>query len=177
MWKIPVPSRLHVFLWLLANNKVLTGDNLAKRKDVGDKTCLFCSENESVMHLFFCCCVAQIMWDVVSEISGLPTITDFESLGRYGGKKFKAHNVLTTAVIWSIWKTGNNLCFQGVCWSRVEVMFYMCAKLIRRWALLCKQEDSERLEVWVLEMERRSACLRLVSNDLVLDQVVRMRGG
>jgi hypothetical protein len=32
MWKIPVPSRLHVFLWLLANNKVLTRDNLTKMK-------------------------------------------------------------------------------------------------------------------------------------------------
>jgi hypothetical protein len=30
-----------VFLWLLANNKVLTRDNLAKRRAVNDKTCLF----------------------------------------------------------------------------------------------------------------------------------------
>jgi hypothetical protein len=41
MWKIPIPSRLHVFLWLLANNKVLTRDNLDKRRPVADKTCLF----------------------------------------------------------------------------------------------------------------------------------------
>jgi hypothetical protein len=52
MWKISVPSRLHVFLWLLANNKVLTRDNRAKRNNVDDKTRLFCSENESTMHLF-----------------------------------------------------------------------------------------------------------------------------
>jgi hypothetical protein len=52
MWKIPVPSRLHVFLWLLANNRVLTRDNRAKRNNVDDKTRLFCSENESTMHLF-----------------------------------------------------------------------------------------------------------------------------
>jgi hypothetical protein len=31
MWKIHVPPRLHIFLWLLANNKILTRDNLAKR--------------------------------------------------------------------------------------------------------------------------------------------------
>jgi hypothetical protein len=49
---------------------------------VSDKTCLFCSENESVMHMFFCCCVSQNMWSVISEISDLPIITDFESLGR-----------------------------------------------------------------------------------------------
>ena len=30
MWKLKVPPRIHIFLWLLANNKLLTGDNLAK---------------------------------------------------------------------------------------------------------------------------------------------------
>jgi hypothetical protein len=58
MWKIPVPPRLHIFLWLLANNKTLTRDSLARRKSLDDKMCLFCSEHESVSHLFFECCVA-----------------------------------------------------------------------------------------------------------------------
>jgi hypothetical protein len=39
----------------------------------------------------------------------------------------------------------------------MEVVLYLCAKLIMRWALLCKQEDSEKLEVWESELERRSA--------------------
>jgi hypothetical protein len=56
MWKIRVPPRLHIFLWLLANNKTQTRDNLAKRKSLDDKTCLFYSEPESVSHLFFKCC-------------------------------------------------------------------------------------------------------------------------
>jgi hypothetical protein len=53
MWKIHVPPRLHIFLWLLANNKILTRDNLAKRKQIDDKACLLCNEFESVGHLFF----------------------------------------------------------------------------------------------------------------------------
>jgi hypothetical protein len=53
VWKISVPSRLHVFLWLLSNNKVLTHDSLAKRRHVEDMSCLFCSEPETVSHLFF----------------------------------------------------------------------------------------------------------------------------
>jgi hypothetical protein len=40
MWKTKVPPRIHIFLWLLANNNVLTGDNLVKRRNVDDKTCL-----------------------------------------------------------------------------------------------------------------------------------------
>jgi hypothetical protein len=61
--------RVTYFLWLLANNKVLTRNNLAKRKNVADKTCLFCVENESVTHLFYGCCVAKRMWFEVAEIT------------------------------------------------------------------------------------------------------------
>jgi hypothetical protein len=39
MWKLKVPSHIHIFLWLLANNKLITRDNVAKRKEVNDKTC------------------------------------------------------------------------------------------------------------------------------------------
>jgi hypothetical protein len=44
VWKIIVPPRLHIFLWLLVNNKILTRDNLAKRKKIEDLSCLFCSD-------------------------------------------------------------------------------------------------------------------------------------
>jgi hypothetical protein len=60
VWEIPVPSRLHVFLWLLCNNKVLTRDNLAKRRKVDNMNCLFCNEQETVSHLIFDCCVAKV---------------------------------------------------------------------------------------------------------------------
>jgi hypothetical protein len=67
VWKIKVPPRIHVFLWLVANNKVLTRDNLAKRKSLDDLLCLFCCENEIASHLFFDCYVAKYMWMIVSE--------------------------------------------------------------------------------------------------------------
>jgi hypothetical protein len=41
VWKLAIPPRIHIFLWLVANNKILTRDNLTKRKIVDDKTCLF----------------------------------------------------------------------------------------------------------------------------------------
>ena len=50
------------FMWLLTNNKVLTRDNLAKRRKVEDTSCLFCSEKESVLHLVFDCVVAKQCW-------------------------------------------------------------------------------------------------------------------
>jgi hypothetical protein len=68
MWKISVPPRLHIFLRLLANNKLLTRDNLVKRKKLDDVSCLFCAEPESVCHLFFECCVSKVMWQNFSEM-------------------------------------------------------------------------------------------------------------
>jgi hypothetical protein len=148
MWKIPVPSRLHLFFWLLANNKVLTRDNIAKRKQVDDRTCLFCNENEIVLHLFFDCCIAQLLWRIVSEIADIPLIKDFESLGSIWirGRNFRVHNVLSSAIIWTIWKTRNNPCFQGMAWTKVEAMMYLCAKFLRSWSLLNKTEDKVVLE-------------------------------
>jgi hypothetical protein len=59
IWNIQIPGRVHVFLWLFAQNRLLTRDNLAKRRTVHDVSCLFCAENESIDHLFFECVVAK----------------------------------------------------------------------------------------------------------------------
>ena len=53
IWKLPIPPRVQFFLWLLFKNKLLTRNNLAKRRTVNDNTCLLCSEKESINHLFF----------------------------------------------------------------------------------------------------------------------------
>jgi hypothetical protein len=72
-----------VFLWLLANGKVLTRDNLAKRRHVDDSTCLFCNEAKYAVHVVFDYCVAKWLWQVVCEVTGLPLITNFEGLASW----------------------------------------------------------------------------------------------
>jgi hypothetical protein len=122
MWKIHVPPRIHVFLWLVANNKILTRDNLAKRRDVDDKSCIFCFESESVLHLLYECCVAINLWEIVVEIAGLHLVSDFESMAKWWirSKKYNSVNVLYTTAIWALWNLRNKLCFQGQCWGRNE---------------------------------------------------------
>jgi hypothetical protein len=58
VWKLVVLPSIHVFMWFLLNNKILTRDNLNKLRHVDDQTYVFCSELESVNHLFFDCLVA-----------------------------------------------------------------------------------------------------------------------
>ena len=57
IWKLNIPPRVQLFLWLLSKNKLLTRDNLAKRRPVEDNTCLLCGERESIIHLFL-----NVMW-------------------------------------------------------------------------------------------------------------------
>jgi hypothetical protein len=82
VWMLMVPPRVHFFLWLLSKNKLLTRDNLYKRREVEDKTCLFCGEHETVYHLFYECVVAKQAWNVVSEVIGFQIGYDFESIAK-----------------------------------------------------------------------------------------------
>jgi hypothetical protein len=56
--KVYLSVSLRLTEHLLSNNKTLTRTNLVKRRHVEDKSFLFCSEQETVSHLFFDCCVA-----------------------------------------------------------------------------------------------------------------------
>jgi hypothetical protein len=87
----------------LSKAKVLTRDNLAKGKNLDDKSCLFCNESESIAYLFYCC-VARVTWENVYEVCGRILGTDFESVAKlwFQGKKLKAINIVTTATLWAL---------------------------------------------------------------------------
>jgi hypothetical protein len=146
VWKIRVPPRIHIFLWLLANIKTLIRDNLVKRRNVEDKTCLFCAKAELVHHLFYDCCVAQSMWWTISEITGVDIQSDFESMARMwlSEKRFGCLNVCTSAVLWALWKIRNDLCFHGVCWMGISRVYGRCAGILKNWSLVNKTEDVKK---------------------------------
>lgn len=55
VWKLQIPPRVQIFLWLLTDDRLLSKDNLAKRREVLDQSCLFCKEQETIIHMFFEC--------------------------------------------------------------------------------------------------------------------------
>jgi hypothetical protein len=52
-WKAKIPLKIKIFLWYLWKGVILTKDNLAKRQWKGCTCCCFCSEQETIQHLFF----------------------------------------------------------------------------------------------------------------------------
>jgi hypothetical protein len=116
--------RVHFFLWLLTQNKTLTRDNVSKRKQADDKSCLFCKENESIHHLFFDCVVSRQVLVNISECLDLQCGECFESVGRMwlSNKKYMIANIFTSAALWGLWKLRNYLCFQDGRWKDVNYL-------------------------------------------------------
>jgi hypothetical protein len=94
------PYRVQFFLWLLANNRVLTRDNLAKRQEI--TRCLFCDKKESSQHLFFDCVVAKNMWKGISDIVGKDIGSSFDIVGVcwLSEKKYMNINIVSSATLW-----------------------------------------------------------------------------
>jgi hypothetical protein len=146
LWHLKIPPRVHFFLWLVSNNKTLTRDNLAKRKKIEDPSCLFCTENETVHHLFFECVVVRQCWKVISDIVAVNVESDLAAIGQYwlSNKRHSLLNIITSAVLWSIWKLRNELCFQ-----KVGLLFYKIAGLLQNWEILCPLEKKAQLQSYV----------------------------
>jgi hypothetical protein len=65
VWKLKIPTRVQFSLWLVSKDKILTRDNLGKRRVMDDPSCLFCNKPETVNHLFFECVIARRIWNSV----------------------------------------------------------------------------------------------------------------
>jgi hypothetical protein len=125
VWKLVVLPRVHFFLWLLSNNKILTMDNLEKRMNLTDNTCVFYSEPESVCHLFYGCVIAKRAWWVVSKLIGFQAGIDYESIVKLClcNKKYGVINMITSAMYWCLWKLRNFVHFQGVAWVGMKLLW------------------------------------------------------
>jgi hypothetical protein len=71
LWKIKVPLKIRVFLWLLYKEAILTKDNLVKRNWHGNMLCYFCNNLEIIQHLFFNCALAKFLSRVIQMTFGL----------------------------------------------------------------------------------------------------------
>ena len=114
MWKIKIPLKVRVFMWLMLKNSILKKDNLARRGWTRSKQCHLCGHDESVEHLVFQCSLARLIWQVVifALYLGRPPdgATDLMTTWMYRFPRSQ-HKLLlsgSAAVCWTIWKTRND---------------------------------------------------------------------
>lgn len=161
---MPCPQKIHVFLWLLVYNKVLTSENLNKRRPVEDLTCLFCDENESVQHLFFDCIVARHLWKFVAECFHMEIPVSFEDIGAlwHMHKSKIVLNMVTAASFWSLQTLRNDFCFQGRTWRSLACVFARLRSFLQQWIVLCDATQSELLQRCILLLDKcRGELLRI----------------
>jgi hypothetical protein len=141
LWKIIVPPRIHIFLWLIMHNKIMTRDNLKKRNLNKPETCVFCSEPESVQHLFFDCIVARNVWQKISSFFVFSLGSSVAAVAHYwiADKRHAALNSICAAVLWSIRKLRNDLIFNGVTWLSLKQIWWIILRHIRKWGILFKE--------------------------------------
>jgi hypothetical protein len=71
IWKMKITLKNKFFAWYLHRGVILTKDNLIKRNWHGSKSCVFCSHDETIKHLFFQCNFSYSIWSVIQVASDL----------------------------------------------------------------------------------------------------------
>jgi hypothetical protein len=62
IWKLKMPLKVRIFMWLLLRKVLLTKNNLARRNWNGSLKCYFCDQDETIQHLLIKCPLAKIVW-------------------------------------------------------------------------------------------------------------------
>jgi hypothetical protein len=119
----------------------MTRDHLKKRNLNKPETCVFCSEPESVQHLFFYCIVARNVWQSISSFLSFSVGNSVGAIAYYwiADKRHAALNSIYAAVLWSIWKLRNVLIFNAVTWLSLKQIWWIILRHIRKWGILFKE--------------------------------------
>jgi hypothetical protein len=134
VWKLKIPPRIQVFLWLFSQNKIMTRDNLRHRGMVKPLECEMCKELETVKHLMFDCIVARQIWSIVENVFDCK-IDNFESVASKWlcNKKFLHFNLVTSATLWGLWINRNNLVFNKTSWINIKQVWRLVLSFVKEW--------------------------------------------
>ncbi|TVU47444.1 hypothetical protein EJB05_07047, partial [Eragrostis curvula] len=135
IWKAKIPQKIKIFMWLIENDAILTKDNMVKRKWQGDPTCYFCSQEETLDHLLFGCCISKVVWGIIaiclnttSRPANMTQFWHWIKVVLPGGEKYYTEGLAATC--WAIWKARNRACFdKKLIKHPCDIIFHMCSFL------------------------------------------------
>lgn len=112
---------------------------------------MFCGGEESVNHLFLSCPFAKYVWAVVQcsvDIQCLPnTVEDLGDswLSNFPKKVRGLVSVGIAAVLWTLWKTRNDACFQRKSVTEPTSVLFQIYHWIYFWSGMQKEDRQEEL--------------------------------
>lgn len=104
---------------------------------------------------------AKLIWEFISTCLNLNLGHNFESVARFwlANKKHSVTNAVSSAVLWSLWKFRNEMCFQGRIWMGLKEVWFKIAKMLTGWVPMMKEEVGEAIKVVVLKLEKKVSLL------------------
>jgi hypothetical protein len=123
IWKAKAPPRVAFFYWTAVWGKILSNDNLRKRRVVLVDWCCLCKKNgESSDHLFLHCCMAKQLWDCILNLFGLNWVmprTVRELAGCWSGalgnhRLAGIWRMIPHCLTWCLWRERNLRTFEGM---------------------------------------------------------------
>jgi hypothetical protein len=123
IWKAKAPPRVAFFLWTAVWGKILTNDNLRKRRVVLVDWCCLCKKDgESSDHLLLHCSMAKQLWDSILNLFGLNWVmprTVREMTACWSGALGKHRlaviwRMIPHCLTWCLWRERNLRTFEGL---------------------------------------------------------------
>ena len=139
VWRAKVPPRVAFFTWTAALGKILTTENLRKRRVIILDWCCMCkSSRESTDHLLLHCPVAWELWSMVWILFGtlwvMPrSVVDLLTcwMGSLGNSEAgKVWKMIPHCIMWCLWRERNDRTFNGVEKSIPALKFYFLHTLL-----------------------------------------------
>jgi hypothetical protein len=107
LWKLKIPLKLQIFLWLCRRDGLITGDLRHRRMGTPTQFCYLCGlHNDSTDHIFSSCAITDYVWRRVCNES-LPTWGNLWSCLVDGNKPY----IHMVAVLWAVWRARSECVF------------------------------------------------------------------
>jgi hypothetical protein len=151
LWKSKIPLKIKIWLWLIWHNAIASKDNLLRRNWSGDASCQFCSQNESISHMFFTCVAAKYVWSTVAKAVGATdrpgSFTQF--FWWFPNLVPASRNVQIAglaAICWAIWKLRNRACFDKKLIKSPSELISLSVVFMQHWAGLHNATDEVNIK-------------------------------
>ncbi len=125
LWRIRIPPKVKLFLWLAARNRIMTADTLSKCGWIGPSMCCLCGlASENLEHLFFLCSYSSHVWTWIlpgeHSITAALLATDGCLAERWlrtkrivKGSRKHLLDLCVAATCWEIWSERNQRIISG----------------------------------------------------------------
>ncbi|KAJ3697089.1 hypothetical protein LUZ61_000794 [Rhynchospora tenuis] len=135
LWKMKIPPKVKVFLWVALLDRVLTQHNLLLRNWPTISSCKCCSHGiiETTSHLFVQCEYAVQVWTLLQARFSLPLLTFLPDLHLFWLQNRalpgQSWDIVWAATTWAIWKERNRRIFTDKSLPSNLLMAEICAAI------------------------------------------------